>query len=279
MIRTGAVAALAIFAGSVCLAQPPGRRAESPAAAPVPARLVEQSYPADLVEAGRAAFSAQCGFCHGLDAAGGSGGPDLMRSDLVAGDVRGDRIIPVVRSGRVDAEVPMPAFAGLPESDVGAIVAFIHDRKARAQSVEGGRRSVSVDDLLSGDARAGRRFFDSNCAGCHSAEGDLAGIASRIEGLRLLQRMLNPRSAGPPSGRATPRVDVTTANGQRFVGLLEYEDEFTIALIAADGRYRSFATGDVTYGVDDPLQAHWDLLDRYTDEAMHDVVTYLHTLR
>jgi cytochrome c oxidase cbb3-type subunit III len=279
MIRKAAIVAFAVAAAGAALAQPPSRRAESPAASPVPETLREQSYDAGLVEAGRARFSAQCAFCHGLDAAGGSGGPDLTRSELVAGDFRGDRIVPVIRSGRPDAEVPMPAFTALPESDVEAIVAFIHDRKSRAESAEGGRRSVSVDDLLSGDARAGRRFFENNCAECHSADGDLAGIASRIEGLRLLQRMLNPRSGGPSSVRATPRVSVTTRSGDVVEGLLEYEDEFTIALTAADGRYRSFATSEVGYEVRDPLQAHWDLLDRYTDESMHDVITYLHTLR
>lgn len=278
MIRKGAVVALAITATGTAFAQPPSRSAESPAASPVPETLREQSYDAGLVEAGRARFGAQCAFCHGLDAAGGSGGPDLTRSELVAGDFHGDRIIPVIRSGRPDAEVPMPAFTALAESDVEAIVAFVHDSKSRAESAEGGRRSVSVDDLLSGDARAGRRFFERNCAQCHSADGDLAGIASRIEGLRLLQRMLNPRSGGPPSARATPRVSVTTQAGEIVEGLLEYEDEFTIALTAADGRHRSFATSEVDYEVSDPLQAHWDLLDRYTDESMHDVITYLHTL-
>jgi cytochrome c oxidase cbb3-type subunit III len=279
MIRRRAIAALAMAAGGVVLAQPPGRRAESPAATPIPETLVEQSYPAALVEAGRALFGAQCGFCHGLDTRGGSGGPDLTRSAIVAADLRGDRIAPVVRAGRPDADIPMPAFAGLSEGDIEGIVAFIHDQKAEAESAEGGRRSVSVDDLLSGNASAGRRFFEANCTQCHSAEGDLAGIASRMEGLRLLQRMLNPRAGGPPSTRSTPRVTVTTATGDVIAGLLDYEDEFSIALFEADGRFRSFEAGSVSYEVEDPLAAHWDLLDRHTDESMHDVITYLHTLR
>ncbi len=47
--------------------------------------------PAEQIEAGRTRFAAQCGFCHGRDAAGGEGGTDLTRSTLVADDVRGDR--------------------------------------------------------------------------------------------------------------------------------------------------------------------------------------------
>jgi hypothetical protein len=43
MIRTGSVTICAIAVGSVALAQPSGRRAESPAASPVPETLREQS--------------------------------------------------------------------------------------------------------------------------------------------------------------------------------------------------------------------------------------------
>ena len=63
---------------------------------------------------------------------GGETGPDLTRSALVAADVRGDTIGPLVRNGRVDKG--MPAFT-LGDADLAAIVAFIHDQK-----IEGGRR-------------------------------------------------------------------------------------------------------------------------------------------
>ena len=275
------VAFVSFFFVSVAtvFAQPPLRRADSPAAAPVPATAVEQSYPPELVAAGRVMFASQCGFCHGLDTGGASGGPDLTRSDLVARDVRGDLIGAVVRTGRLDAEVPMPAFPDLSDEDIAAMVAFVHDQKARAESVEGGRRAVDPEDVQSGDVRAGRRYFERNCTGCHSADGDLAGIASRVDGLALMQRMLYPRPNAASAARATPRVVVTDVSGEPIAGLLAYEDEFSIALTDADGRYRSFATRDVDYEVVNPLDRHLELLATYTDEDMHDVLTYLHTLR
>ena len=279
MIRIGTGVGCFLAAASLALAQPPERRAASPAASPVPETLTEQSYPAELVEAGRERFSAQCGFCHGLDTGGGSGGPDLTRSELVAQDVRGDRIAAVVRDGRIDAEVPMPANPAISNSDLDAIVAFVHDQKTRAGSAEGGRRAVSVEDVLSGDARAGQRFFDANCTECHSADGDLGGIASRMEGLDLLQNMLYPRSRAGLSDRSTPRVEVTTAGGESVRGLLVYQDEFTVALTDAAGRYRSYATRAVDYSVENPLAGHLELLDSYSDEDMHDVLAFLHMLR
>jgi cytochrome c oxidase cbb3-type subunit 3 len=253
------------------------RNEASPAAAPVPTAATAQTYPVELIEAGRQRFAANCGFCHGRDATGGSGGSDLTRSELVAEDLRGDRIGTVVRGGRVDAG--MPAFPTLTESDLEAIVAFIHDRNAEAASATGGRRSVEVADLATGNARTGARYFDDNCTGCHSASGDLAGIASRLEGLALLRRMLFPGSEGPAAQSLRPSVTVTTRAGQRISGSLAHRDEFTIALTDASGRYRSWPAPSVEIDVNDPLEGHVDLLGRYTDREMHDVLAFLQTLR
>jgi cytochrome c oxidase cbb3-type subunit 3 len=253
-----------------------GRGQASPAAQPPPPSTTPQQYPPEQVERGRTRFAAQCGFCHGRDAAGGESGPDLTRSALVAADLRGDRIGPVIRTGRTDKG--MPAFA-LPEADLAAIVAFIHDQKSQADSAVGGRRAVDIADLQSGNADAGRQYFESRCASCHSATGDLAGIASRLRGLALLQRMLNPASGRGVGPRAVPTVTVKTRSGETIRGKLAYRDEFTVALTDASGWYRSWPTGLVTFTVDDPLQAHVDQLGRYTDAEMHDVLAYVQTLR
>ncbi|HVH69503.1 MAG TPA: cytochrome c, partial [Candidatus Dormibacteraeota bacterium] len=58
------------------------------------------------VQTGQTLFAAQCAFCHGRDAAGGETGPDLTSSELVAKDVGGKEIDPIVRSGRLDKGMP-----------------------------------------------------------------------------------------------------------------------------------------------------------------------------
>jgi mono/diheme cytochrome c family protein len=242
------------------------------------AAMDPESAPPELVRAGEPLFASRCGFCHGRDAAGGEGGTDLTRSALVTEDVRGDRILPVVRGGRLDKG--MPAF-NLADADVAAIVAFIHDLKRKAETRQGSRRTVEEDDLRTGDAAAGRAYFDGagGCSKCHSPSGDLAGVATRFQGLALLQRMLYP-----PAVRATARsmpaqVAVTLRSGEKISGQLAYRDEFTIALIDASGSHRSWSTSDVAFTVDDPLDAHAAHLGKYTDQQMHDVLAYLQTLR
>src|SRR5438876_4187084 len=169
-----------------------------------PPTAIPQSYPPEQIEAGRPLFASQCGFCHGRDAAGGESGPDLTRSSVVAEDVRGNKIAPVLRSGRVDKG--MPAF-NLTPTDMAAIVAFIHDQKTKAESEQGGRRAVDLADLQTGDAEAGKQYFNgaAGCAKCHSPSGDLAGVAKKREGLVLLQRMLYATGGrgGPATARAT----------------------------------------------------------------------------
>lgn len=271
--------AFATLASGLALAQPPGGGpAASPAADPIPETRVQQSFAPELIAAGSTLFAAQCGFCHGRDARGGAGGSDLARSELVAEDVRGDRIGEVLRAGRPDAG--MPAFAGLAAGDVDAIVAFIHDQTRLAQGEEGGRQSVDVADILSGDPERGRAYFETHCTACHSADGDLAGVANRLQGLRLLQRMLYPQGgAGPNAARAQSTVTVTLQDGRTVGGTLVFRDEFALGLRDAEGRYRSFVTSEVEFEVVNPLSGHIEQLARYTDRDMHDVVTYLHTLR
>jgi cytochrome c oxidase cbb3-type subunit 3 len=243
-----------------------------------PRTVTPQSYPPDQVRAGQPLFSAHCGFCHGRDTAGGESGPDLTRSVLVAEDVRGDKIGPVVRNGRVDKGMPS---VNLADADLAAVVAFVHDQKTKAESQEGSRRAVDAADLQTGNAEAGKQYFDGagGCAKCHSPSGDLAGVATRLQGLTLLQRMLYPRGGRGGSSGAPATVTVTLASGQTVAGKLAYRDEFTIALTDSSGWYRSWPASQVTFTVNNPLEAHIEQLGKYTDDDMHNVLAYLQTLR
>jgi len=267
-----------ISAATPAVAQ--GRGAgESPASKKPPATVTPQSYPPEQIRAGETRFVSQCGFCHGRDALGGESGPDLIRSTLVAEDVRGDKIGPVIRQGRPDKGMPG---SNLSDADIAAIVAFIHDAKVKAESTGGGRRSVDVEDLQTGNAEAGGRYFHGagGCAKCHSITGDFAKVGSRYEGLALLQRLLYPgsgRGAGPAP--AKPTATLTTRTGQVIKGSVAYHDEFTISLTDASGWTRSWPIKQVRVAIDNPLQAHVDQLGKYTDQDMHNVFAYLQTLK
>lgn len=232
---------------------------------------VAQSFPPAQVESGQSIFLQNCAFCHGRDAGGGETGPDLTRSKLVTEDLKGNKIGPVVRNGR--PEKGMPRFA-LSDGDIASLVAFIHTQKNQAESQVGGRRGVDPEDLQTGNAAAGKQYFygSGQCSSCHSPTGDLAGVAKRYQGLKLEERMLYPHDA--PAD-----VVVTLRSGQSVSGRLAYHDEFTIGLRDGAGRYQSWPANQVKYSIKAPAEAHAELLAKYTDADIHNLMAYLQTLQ
>jgi len=227
--------------------------------------------PSEQAKLGGALFQQNCAFCHGRDAAGGETGPDLTRSKLVAQDVAGDKISEVLRQGRPEKGMPPFTFSA---TEVAELVAFIHEQRSQAKLHNGSRRGVDVADLQTGNVAAGKQYFNGagGCASCHSPTGDLAGIASRYEGLELEERMLYPEDA-----KST--VTVTLPSGKTLKGTLAYLDEFTVGLRGANGTYHSWPVNSVRYSVASPAEAHVALFPKYTDADIHNLMAYLQTLR
>lgn len=234
------------------------------------------AYPAPVVDAvavarGRALYNAHtCSFCHGADARGGNAGPSLLRSAKVLNDKKGEGIFETVTRG-----VPNTAMVGAPLSmaEVADIAEFLHSFEV------GGRDSVRQQPAVFklGNANAGQRYFTANCASCHSAAGDLKGVAAKFAQPRdLQQRWLMPTAGAPPT-----TATVTPANGAPVSGLLVRIDEFSVTVSQQDGTQRTFTRrGDQPrVEVQDALKAHQALLPRYADSDIHNVTAYLVTLK
>jgi cytochrome c oxidase cbb3-type subunit III len=271
-----------ILITSILICQPPAAfgqtnpQGQSPASRPRPKSATPQAYTAEQVRDGGVRFGAQCGFCHGKDAAGGESGPDLTRSELVAQDTHGDKVGPVIRAGRPNAG--MPSFNNLSEDDLNAMVAFLHGQMDTFAKLGGGRRAVDPADLTTGNAAAGREYFKGagKCSSCHSATGDLAGIGKRLQGLNLMRRMLYP--AGGP-GSSLVRATFLLPSGQTVVAPVAAEDEFSVTILDPLGARQTYQKTAVKVKIDDPLSAHFDQLGKYTDADMHNVYAYLESLK
>ena len=262
---------------------PPGRgggRATFPA---------QQRPPGDpvLITRGKAIYEISCRACHGADLRGGDiGGPNLLRSEVVLKDDIGELIEPIVRNGKATPGVtlvmpPLP----LTSADVRAVAEYIHDvvSTARGQGAPPPGPPV-VLNILVGDAAAGQTYFAAKCSSCHSATGDMRGIATRISDPKTLQNTWVGGGGGGRGGGAPPTpvtVTVTQPSGERVQGTLVSVDNFLVVMTTADGRRRSFARRGNTPRVEinDPRDAHTDLLSAYTDKDIHDVTAYLVTLK
>jgi cytochrome c oxidase cbb3-type subunit III len=236
-----------------------------------PSKPPSQPAPSARVERGKSLFGQNCAFCHGREGGGGESGPDLMNSDLVASDVGGNTIGVVVRNGR--PATGMPAFKLSPQ-EISELAAFLHAQKKKSDSRPGGRRGVSVSDLQTGTVESGKEYFNGagTCSSCHSPTGDLAGVARRYRGLELEKRMLYPRDA-------SATVTVTLPSGGTVTGKLSYQDEFTIGMTDESGWYRSWPANSIKYTIHAPAEAHVELLGKYTDDDVHNLMAYLQTLR
>src|SRR6266481_8466068 len=86
--------------------------------------LATPAFEPAAVERGKSTFFVNCGFCHGANARGGDGGPDLIRSVLVLDDEEGKQIGAFLKVGRPDKG--MQAFPSLTEQQVGDIATWLH---------------------------------------------------------------------------------------------------------------------------------------------------------
>jgi cytochrome c oxidase cbb3-type subunit III len=241
---------------------------------PVP-RVSRQAKAAALaadpaVERGQKRFGESCAFCHGAGATGGRA-PDLMRSPLVAHDVKGNLIGEVVHQGRPDKGMP-----ALPLSDdqVADIAAFLHARAAEAIASSEVPEGYSVARLLTGNAEAGKTYFNTagGCSGCHSVTGDLAGVANKYSAVDLETHMLYPEGAHRSA-------IVTLPSGEKIAGPLLHIDDFEVGLRDASGWYRSFSRDRVKVEVNDRLAAHRELLEKLTQADIHNLFAYLQGLK
>ena len=260
-----------LIAAGLANAQSTKPAIQTPSAPKQAAKAASDAAPSTLIDAGNTLYQQNCAFCHGRDAGGGETGPDLTRSKVVGDDKGGDKIGVVVLNGRIEQGMPKFNFPG---EQIAALSAFLHKQKVAADLNKGGRRGVDVEDLQTGNAEAGKQYFNGagNCASCHSPSGDLAHIAARRRGLNLEERLLYPKDS-------PIKATVTTPDGKSISGQLAYQDEFTVALHDEGGRYRSWPVSKVKLAVDDPAQAHADLLAKYTDNDIHNLMAYLQTLK
>lgn len=276
--------ALAIAAAA---AQPPNPGAIPGApAAPVrrgPRAAFPQHAQADqaTIDRGKALYGVNCAGCHGSDARGGEGGPMLLRSQIVLNDQNGETLATIVQSGRG----AMPKF-NLAPAQISDIAAFLHSFRVGGYDVS----RMTPPSIVTGDPQAGEAYFNATCRSCHSAAGDLKGIASKITDPKQLQQTwLMPgggragfRPGGAPRTDVPPTtVTVTLPGGQLVEGHLDRIDDFFVTLTDKEGAQRTFARNGATpkVAIHDPLQPHKDLLRTYSDKDIHNLTAYLVTLK
>lgn len=243
-------------------------------AVPLRAQFPHSTVDPASAERGSKSYASSCARCHGDDARGTATAPDLLRSLAVLHDRRqmlyGKELGPLLTTG------PNHNFK-FDEKQLADLSQFL------TASINGILRSgynAQPTNLLSGDAKAGEAYFNGagGCSKCHSTTGDFAGLAKRYSPSALQQKFLFPNYG--LFIRHKVQVTVKLPSGKSYDGDLVHIDDFTVALHEKSGEYRSFnrTAGTIVTTVD-PFAAHVALLDKYTDADIHNLTTYLVTLK
>lgn len=237
--------------------------------------------PQDVLDRGKAEFSVNCAFCHGSDAAGGSVGPNLLRSEIVLQDNDGDLIAPIVHGARADRGMPK---IDITDAQVKDIAAWLHSLKVSSRSLVHEKINIVV-----GNADAGKAAFDHLCGSCHQVNGDLSGFAAKYADPRAMQQAwimpVVSGGRGPAAGAGAAvalslrptTATVTPTSGAPVTGKLDALDDFYVEVTTPDGAVHRYMrwNGVPKVEVHDPLAAHREMLRTITDKDIHDITAYL----
>ncbi|HVY93137.1 MAG TPA: cytochrome c [Bryobacteraceae bacterium] len=255
----------------------------------------KSSFDMASVERGGRIYAAQCASCHGADARGGKlakTDSDLMRSELVVMDHSGRELPGFLALGRPDKG--MPKFE-LSHDDGVDLATWLHYQV----TVTVARQDYQRPNVFSGDPKAGEAFFNGpvgKCNTCHSVTGDLKGIGQKtgndagnmqasilggsIGGGRGRGRggFFGPgggRGGAAASGNVT--ATVTLKSGEKFSGSPVLINDFVVEIHLPSGENKTWLRTDGWPQVTEVnrLQAHIDLMKKYTDDDIHNLAAYL----
>jgi cytochrome c oxidase cbb3-type subunit 3 len=232
-----------------------------------PQQNVPQRNVKSISTRGKQTFASTCAGCHGLDGRGGERAPNIAENQK-AQQLSDAQIAHIIENGVPGAG--MPAFHSLAQTDVLAVVTYL-------RSLQGTKKTLS----LPGDPDRGETVFfgKAGCAGCHMAAGKGGFIASDLSGYARSHAVEQIRSAiaapTPGGDRQARMVTATTRAGEKYVGRIRNEDNFSLQLQALDGTFYFVDKSDLGSLHSSQTLMPSDYGSTLSSDELNDVVSYL----
>ena len=190
------------------------------------------------IKLGEFQFRSNCAFCHGLGGRGGGRGPDLTRAKKRHGSTDAE-MFHNIHEGIAGTAMPAAVGSigvGMTDEEIWQVVAYLRSIQASASSEP------------VGDAKHGKELFGgaSGCSMCHMIQGkggrlgpDLSGTGAArsteyiVDSIRYPSRRLAQGLTEPTKEFAQEyeTVTVVTADGQKYMGVVLNEDQFTLQML------------------------------------------------
>jgi cytochrome c oxidase cbb3-type subunit III len=177
---------------------------------------------------GHQILASNCAACHGIDGKGSERAPNIAESAHVRqlSDAQLEHII----AGGIPG-TGMPAFHSLSNSQIHELIAYL-------RSLEGTENNTK----LPGDPQKGETIFfgQTGCSNCHMIAGRGGFIASDLTDYARTNSAEQIRDAIVGTSPADKQVKLATAivrNGEKFVGRVRNEDNFSLQLQSLDGTF------------------------------------------
>ena len=185
---------------------------------------------------GERLFATSCAACHGLDGRGGERAPSIAVGRVQR--LSDAQVFGIIQHGI--AGTGMPSFHSLTDADIKAVVAHL-------RTLQGAKKTAS----LPGDPARGKTLFfgKAGCSGCHLLAGEGGFIGSDLSGYARAHSVDEIRSAvtnpGSNADRQSRTATVTILDGQKYVGRVRNEDNFSVQLQSLDGVFHFFAKSEI----------------------------------
>jgi cytochrome c oxidase cbb3-type subunit III len=216
---------------------------------------------------GKQTFASTCAGCHGLDGRGSERAPNIAENPKVQ-RLSDAQISHIVENGV--SGTGMPAFHSLAHADVQAVVTYL-------RSLQGTKTTLN----LPGDPVRGETIFfgKAGCSGCHMAAGkggfigsDLSGYARSHAGEQIRSAITRPAAGNYRQARL---VTATTQGGQKYVGRIRNEDNFSLQLQALDGTFFFLEKSDLEGLDESQALMPTDYGSTLSSDELNDIVSYL----
>ncbi|MGH9449709.1 MAG: c-type cytochrome [Terriglobia bacterium] len=217
---------------------------------------------------GKTLFVSRCGMCHGIDGRGGEHAPDIATRPAVK------RLSDAQLQGIVENGIPsggMPSFRALGRQDIKSVVEYL-------RTLQGSRAAV----VVAGNPAHGKALFfgSAGCSTCHMIRGrggflapDLTAYALSHSPPQLRTAIVNPNQNLSP---AADTVIAVTRDGRKLTGVARNEDNFSVQLQTADGRFHLLMKSGLASLRHEPRSLMpSDYASRLSAAELNDLISYL----